>query len=385
MPIKTNPAIGLVLAGAVARGAYEAGAVSVMLPALEARGERPDVLVGTSSGALNAAFLASRADRGAEEATAELLEIWRTIETKDVFRLSPRTFGRLFRRGRGGLLDTAPLRRTIDAGIGDWDRIRRNLVGRQLRTLAVVTTATSTGRTTVFVEDAKPKGAAPYLRDNRKGIDYVRPVGGIGIDHVLASAAVPVLFPAQRIGSDWHVDGGMRLNTPIKPAIQLGVERVLIVATDPARWPEQEAGARRTQPPDFDDAALQFLQAALVDPLVEDMWRLAEVNTLLAARPAARKRPIGYLFVGPDHQGALGGEAEAVPLRGIRARGLSALLGRQGEQSKELLSYMLFEHGFIERAIRLGQADARREVRASNRLQGGWRMKRLPEVRRRTA
>jgi len=381
--------IGLVLAGAAARGAYEAGALSVLLPALEERGERPTVLVGTSAGALNAAFLASRAHLPADAAAKELLALWETVDRKGVFDWLPLAGMSLISQELGltqrpsGLVDTAPLGETLDTAIGDWSRIARNIEDGHLDALAIVTTRASTGRTVVFVDGAICGSRTHPLPepDDKKGIDYLAPVGGIGRAHVMASAAVPILFPAIEIAvaknvSDWFVDGGLRLNTPIKPALELGVDRVAIVATDPATHAGEIAPAEAGKVPDVDDFLLHFLQAALVDPLVEDMWRLAGINTLVGhGKGVAGKRPIEYLFIGPRRRGALGELAGTVAKeRGLGLlKPLSWLIGRQGSQDRELLSYLLFHPKFFERAIELGTEDAKREVRRLKGVGPGWR------------
>jgi NTE family protein len=380
---------GLVLAGAAARGAYEAGALSVLLPKLEERGERPQVLSGTSAGALNAVFLASRADRAADVATKELVELWASIERTAVFDFSP--FSGLSMLGQelgltrrpSALVDTAPLRATLNEAIGNWSRIRRNIAGGHLDALAIATTNTSTGRTVVFVEGAICGSTASLLpeRDDKKGIDYVRPRGGITAGHVLASAAVPVLFPPieleiEKNETAWFVDGGLHLNTPIKPAIELGATRIAIIATDPATHLDAEP-IDEAAIPDIDDLFLHFLQATLVDPLIEDMWRLAGINTLVELRDSAGgKRPIEYLFIGPRRRGELGAAADAAaadPGLGL-FKPLSWLIGRQGSQDRELLSYLLFHPSFFTRAIELGIADARREVKRLTPSGPGWRI-----------
>ncbi|MCP3976961.1 MAG: hypothetical protein GY720_20935 [bacterium] len=147
------------------------------------------------------------------------------------------------------------------------------------------------------------------------------------------------------------------------------------MATDPATHAAPVA-AEPVGVPDMDDMFLHMLQAALADPLVEDMWRLATVNTLLD-KPAAGKRSIEYLFVGPQRRGELGAIAgEVAAEHGLGAlRLLSWLFGRQGAQDHELLSYLLFHHEFFKEAIELGANDAKRELKRLRSARREWRTK----------
>ena len=236
--------VAVVVAGAGARGAYEAGALSVLLPALERAGTRPSLYVGTSAGAINAVLLASTAHLPAAQQADALLEVWRGIGVSDVFRSLLRTGPVSAARWLGqlagvpgvrlhALVDTAPLAATAQRVV-DWPQLRANLDAGTVA-LAVVATAAADGRTTVFV-DRCPPSPLP-LPDEARPIDHV--AARITAAHVLASAAIPVLFPPVPVeGTDgrrrWYVDGGVRLNAPLKPALALGADAVVVVATSPA-------------------------------------------------------------------------------------------------------------------------------------------------------
>ena len=373
--------VGLVLAGGGARGAYEAGVLAELLPWLEERGERPTVLVGTSVGALTAAYLASVAHLPAREAAGELLARWAAVTQDRVIRpilrhQSPRTLLRYLGEFAGvpaarleSFLDASPLRRTVREWL-DWDSVRANLQAGGVDALAVVATSAGTDRAVVFVQ-ARDRTPVP----DATLVDYVR--GPLGDEHVLASAAIPVFFSSVRVGAehdaDWFFDGGTRLNTPIKPALDLGVDRVVVVATHaPFHRPEHDPADRARASPDFADGMLELVQAALVDPLIQDLRTLGKINLLaqrLGSERATPYRTIPYLFAGPRDAGRLGRVVADVyarhfkgPLGSVRAPDvtlLTRLLGGSSPAHAELLSYLFFQPQFVSEAVEAGRQDAR--------------------------
>lgn len=382
--------IGLVLSGGGARGAYEIGALSVLLPELERRGQRPNVFVGTSVGAINAAFLAANAHLPAEEAVAAARERWLDISWRTVVEhvVSTGTVltGARYAGAVAGvpgvelrsLLDPDPLEGTLERWI-DWEALHRNVGGAELEAVALATTSAESALSVVFWES---RGEGPV--ETSAEIDYVGT--GLGSEHVRASAAIPVAFPAVEIteperAAGWYFDGGTRLNTPLKPALDFGVDRVVVLAThaiDPRRDSNWHVPGR---PPDFGDAAVQFLFAALVDSLINDVRMLAKINLLVAGGPgekAARyrrsqgrepHRQIPYMFVAPPSRDRLGDIAAEVFaehfdrfggfLRSPNIAALARLLGGITEPHGELLSYLFFAPEFTAAAIEQGERDAR--------------------------
>jgi NTE family protein len=371
--------VGLVLAGGGARGAYEAGVLAELLPWLEERGERPTVLVGTSVGALTAAFLASVAHLPAREAADQLLARWGAVTQERVIRpivrhQSPRTVVRYVAEVAGvplvrlhSFLDASPLQRTVSEWL-DWESVRANLDAGRVDALAVVATSAGTERAVVFVQ-AREETPVP----DATLVDYVP--GPLGDEHVLASAAIPVFFSAVRVGSgrdaDWFFDGGTRLNTPIKPALDLGVDRVVVVATHAAfRRPEQAPAGGGAASPDFADGMLELVQATLVDPLIQDLRNLGKINLLAQRLGPDRAQPyrtVPYLFAGPRDVGRLGRLVADVharhfagPAAAVRAPDvtlLTRLLGGASPAHAELLSYLFFQPQFIGEAIAAGRED----------------------------
>jgi len=376
--------VALVLAGGGARGAYEMGALSVLLPELERAGSRPTLVVGTSIGALNAAFVASMADRASEELVAEGERIWREVRYGQVLRGvgSLRGLGRLgaylgevagLPVRTSSLLDPEPLKETIPALV-PFDRLAAN-VAEQLVDAAVVATSASSSRSVVFHTQKRSPD-----RDDKRGIDYVQT--DLRAEHVRASAAIPVLFPAVRVETpsrarDWYFDGGTRLNTPIKPAISLGADRVVVIGLN-------SIAGRGRRPhdlqPDLAEGASQLVQAVLVDPLLNDIQTLAGENR--------RRRPIPYVLVAPRAVDAIGQLAAKVFNRHFSgARGLlrsrdMALLGHLAAGGKdavhgELLSYLFFVSEFTRELLELGRDDARHWLGAEHD-EGLWRISSPP-------
>ncbi len=229
----------MVLGGGGARGAYEAGVLSVLLPVLEERDEAPRILIGTSAGALNVSFLAANSQLETSELIARALSTWESLRWGEVARRLLSTA--LVRRAVGyvgevldvsglrinSLLDPEPLRVTLRERV-DFDQIEANVSAGRIDAVGVVATSALTGRSVVFHHglDSPP-------RDDRRGIDYV--AARLAEEHVLASAAIPGIFPAVQVTAPqpargWYFDGGTRLNTPIKPALALGAARVVVVA-----------------------------------------------------------------------------------------------------------------------------------------------------------
>jgi NTE family protein len=393
--------IALVLAGGGARGAYEVGALAALAPALAARGETPDIVVGTSIGALNGAFFAARADEPLEAVAAAGLEMWRELRWGDALRplVSASELGRLLSVGAQlaglpgarllGLLDPSPLRGTLERLVA-FERIAHNVQDGALTAVAVVATAYATTRSMVFHHGGPALGL-----DSTRAIDYA--ATPLAPEHVLASAAIPGAFPAikvrrPRTAAGWYGDGGVRLNAPLKPALALGADRVIVIGLNSSVAPAQ-ASAR----PDAVDGVAQLLQVVLADELAGDVATLAAMNeTLSPARSTAPaddaggggRRRIPYIFVAPSDRLAIGRLARDVYKRRYAGIGALvrhtdlALLGRalNAERSAvhgELLSYLFLAREFVEELIALGRRDAERWLDAQHDA-GLWQIGRLP-------
>jgi NTE family protein len=399
--------VGLVLAGGGARGAYEFGALAELLPALPPE-DRPKVVVGTSVGAINAAYLAARHNDPLDEMIEGGEQLWRNIRYEQV--LEPvRSLGQLGRIGSyigqvlqipgrrlDALLRPSPLKATLEKLV-PFERIEGNIGSgaEQLRAAAVVATSGLTNITVVFHQGGTPRSGF----DPSRGIVYVE--AEIGERHVRASAAIPTIFPAVEVpGEGWYFDGGTRLNTPIKPAIDLGAERVIIIALNSLAR-RGNGSFRTTKQPDALEGAAQLVQAVLVDPLVNDVNSLARLNEMIMALPPAaietyeretRRKRIPYMLIAPEDPDEIGRLAQHLYLKHFAGlpQALSrdiALLGRlvdggESDVHGELLSYMFFASEFTSELVDLGRRDARRWIETEHD-EGLWQLERLEEYERR--
>jgi NTE family protein len=373
--------IALVLAGGGARGAYEMGALSVLAPVLEERGEHVAIIVGTSVGGINAAYLAANAHRSLSEAAAGGVEIWRALRYRHAMRslLSPVSLGRLVRfigtfmslpvKAVPSLLDTKPLRKTLNRLI-EFERIARNVAdpATPLRAVGVVATSYETGRSIVFHQG----GDTPPV-DEERAIDYVE--AQLTEVHVRASGAIPVIFPAVEVTEPasrrgWYGDGGARLNAPLDPALALGAERVIVIGLNSS----DAAEAPMTTKPDLFDGASSLL-GVLADQLATDVATLTAINDAVEQGEdpgkQGRRRTIPYIFVVPSDRLKIGRIARDVyqrRYRGVRAILRTpnlALLGRIVDAARnpmhgELFSYLFLGAEFMDELIELGRTDAQR-------------------------
>lgn len=386
--------VALVLGGGGARGAYEAGVLSVLLPVLEERGERPRILIGTSAGALNASFLAANAHLATRELIDEALATWTSMRWGEVARrllsaASLRRAGEYAGEVLGlsgvrirSLLDPEPLRETLRQRVA-FEQIEENVRSGRIDAAGVVATSALTGRSVVF-----HSGHVSPPPDNRRRIDYVS--ARLTEEHVLASAAIPGLFPAVRVSQPerargWYFDGGTRLNTPVKPALELAAARVVVVAvTSMAPSPRDLAGEQR---PDALEAAAQIFISLLDDQLTADVQTLASVNALLTGPGRSTdttKRPVPYILVTPTETDPIAERA----LRVVRehyagaAQAITsdvALLARLTAADADvhhaaLLSFLLFAPEFAQALIELGQQDARRWINQAHDVDGLWQL-----------
>jgi NTE family protein len=395
-PPGSRPKIGFVLSGGGSRGAYEAGIIHYLRTDLARRLGRHvpiDIVTGTSVGAINAAFLAATMADPAAQADA-IVAGWRSLRIEELISLKA---GDIMRGMRlllggdppppppgsfryGGLLDTSGLERFVIRTI-PWRGIERSLRDGHLHAMSVSATHVGTGHTVVFLSSAEPVprewSRDPFVRHR---------AARIGPRHVLASAAIPMLFPAVKIGDEYFTDGGLRQNTPMSPAIRLGADRLLLVSLKHVKPEPKIVERERVEAypkPLF--LAGKALNALLLDHTEYDLMRMQRINLILEAGAAsfgprfeeimnhelvrlrgAPLRRIHAVHIRPSEDiGRLAADFAAsgrVRVKGqIARRLLGRLAGGEARHESDLLSYLLFDGDFASELIELGRRDAARK------------------------
>ncbi|MEZ4402651.1 MAG: patatin-like phospholipase family protein [Kofleriaceae bacterium] len=393
VPVRDRPA-AIVLAGASALGAYQAGVLRYVVRQV-ARDLptrfRFELLSGTSAGSINAVALAALASDPVD-AVEQVCRAWRALDLRAVLRPSAIEVlamaadlagvpGRLMRAlrahgARGGLLDPRPFERILAAAVSP-SAIAANLAAGHLRGLAVSTTHVATGRAVVFHQGVgQPRSGG--------GPGTMRPAT-IGVRHALASAAIPLLFPAVSIDDDLYCDGGLRQMVPLSPALNLGARRVLMV--NPGGGERAASGAtaaaRRAASGSPLYLAGKALNALFVDGLDGDLDRLLKINQVIAAGTArygaafeadlaadleaSGAAPLAQVDVvhlepsvdvgllAAQHVAAAGFASG----RGAPGRALRWLADGDPYRAGDLLAYLLFDGAFAAALIEQGEADAR--------------------------
>jgi len=366
----TQISTGVILSGGGARAAYQVGALRAVARILHPKGSGPfGIICGTSAGAINAAALAVNADRF-RDGVARLVRLWRNIDAGDVYKADLRTVSSHGMRwlasvltGRPGpanaasMFDNRPLRRLLRREL-DAERIAAHVADGRLRALAINATSYSTGHAVTFYQGDPAIKA--WQRMRRRG-----ETATIGVDHLLASTAIPFIFPASRVGNDYFADGSVRQIAPLSPALHLGARRLLVIAVgqftgqkpSPAR-----AAARRY--PSFAQVAGHALSSIFLDNLGADLERMWVINQL--ANLVAPERMIEHgvavahvdaLVLGPSRDLA----ELAVRYGKHLPTGVRYLLGSLGGTKGtggNLLSYLLFDRHYCRALMALGYADA---------------------------
>jgi len=377
--------VAIILSGGGARGAYEVGVLWYIFDELTrilGAPPRIDILCGTSVGAINACFLAAHLGDPVL-GLRRLVELWSELELTRVLGFGVRQVVTLPRvllgGGEGyGLFDVKPMADLVQREIS-WRAVAKCLRRGMLRALTVSCTEVATGRTAVFMQ-ASPGLTIPSAAPPRTLFKADR----IGPPHALASAAIPLLFPPVRIDGELYLDGGLRQNTPIAPALRLGATHIFAIGSsrEVRGRVVREAGYQQaTRAPGAAFLLGKVLNAFLLDHIDVDIELLTRLNSVLvdgarayggqfieSLSDEARKRGgqeyryVTCMRVRPSEDiGRLANDhLKRGRLRGdpILTKRLFNLLDLGVESEADLASYLLFDGPFCRRLIEMGRADA---------------------------
>ncbi|HJW94174.1 MAG TPA: patatin-like phospholipase family protein [Thermoanaerobaculia bacterium] len=357
--------LAVMLTGGGARAAYQVGllrGIAKHFPDL-----RFQIITGVSAGAINAIFLAAH-EGNLTEKTSALYDLWCSLECRHIFRFDVRSMlpfrsalasilPRKRWSGPRGVVDTSPLRelltRILETRPGQpIHSIGRNIEKGWLHSVALMTLDYNTGQSVRWVQGRE--SADMYDGPNRRVVDT-----HLTLEHVLASAALPFVFPAVRIGHEWHGDGGIRLAAPLSPAVQLGASRVIAMSTGYQRSMDEASTPTVSGYPPTAQILNQLVNAIFLDVIDEDVARMERMNEMLRRlEPGERDglRPIDLLVLRPQQDlGMLAADYEHYLPRSIKFA--TRALGAKQTESPDFVSLLMFEPHYTKRLIEIGEAD----------------------------
>jgi len=368
---------GLVLAGGGARAAYQVGVLQALKEILpEPRINPFAIICGTSAGAVNAGALAVNADDFGR-AVDNLLGVWRNFEPRHVYRadfagatansirwFASFMFGAFVKNRRISLLDNRPLEHLLSRHM-DFSRIDVNIKAGALDAVAITCSGYTSGQSCSFFQAVDELEG--WQRSQRIGIKT-----HIGVEHLMASSAIPFVFPAYKLNREYFGDGSMRQVAPVSPALHLGADRVLVVGTAKIRndAPDRTRGDLF---PTLAQIAGHVMNSIFLDSLAVDLERLERINRTISAVDPATLKKMGLSLHHVDVLVLTPSE----PLEGIAVKHVRSLpwtirfflrsVGAMRRGGANLASYLLFERGYCNELIELGYNDTlkrREEVEA---------------------
>jgi NTE family protein len=360
---------GLVLPGGGARSAYQAGVLKAIADILPEDARNPfQVISGASSGALNAVLLASNAMKF-REGVRRLNGIWENFQTGKVFRADAWTavksglrwgvtFGTagLVRGQPRSVLDNSPLREMLESHIR-FARIQQAIDSGVLRAVSVTASGYTSGTSVTFYQGVQ--GLLPWKRTRRLGR-----AEELTLDHLMASAAIPWLFPAVKLHDEYYGDGSMRQTAPLSPALHMGANRLLIIGVRSSGPDSVPADDVVVPYPSFGQIAGYIFDNLFMDSLDADIERMRRINLTVAETKDKRVeftdtalRQIEYLMISPSR------DVREIVERYVgnfptSVRILLMGIGAMAREGRPLMSYLMFDAPYCKELIDLGYRDA---------------------------
>lgn len=361
-----KPTVGLIMTGGGARAAYQVGVMRALHEILPKEVCNPfPIICGTSAGAINAAVLATDAGNF-RRGVRRLMTVWKNFHVEQVYRadawgalgnsarwlLTAISAGRF--DGPVSLLDNSPLAGLLERHV-DFPAIGRNIAAGHLRAFAVTCSGYTSGQSVTFYEGSI--SLSGWERARRVGVAMP-----IRLPHLMASSALPFIFPPVLINREYFGDGSMRQIAPISPALHLGADRLLVIGV--GRQSRQSAVRQPSNGyPSLAQIAGHTLDSIFLDALEVDLERLQRINRTLSIIPAETLAKNGYPLKAVDFRVL----TPSVPLSQIAEqyahdlprviRGLLQTVGAMKRTGSNLVSYLLFEKAFCRALIRLGYRD----------------------------
>ena len=359
--------LAVMLTGGGARAAYQVGllkGISKHFPDL-----RIDIITGVSAGAINAIYLAAHQGSLADKAK-RLEQMWLELSCDSIYTFDVKMFlpfrsalasilpkkTRWSKTRPHGILDTAPLRSMMCRvlGVPPWvpiPGVEENIRNGDLTALALMSLDYSTGQNVRWVQGRS--------FDVHEGPNRRTAPTRITVDHVMASSALPFVFPAARIGNEWYGDGGIRLAAPLSSAVHLGASRIIAMSTGYQRTPDEASMPLVCGYPPAAQILSQLVNAIFLDVIDEDVLRMQRMNEMLhKIRPEDRGglKPIDLLVLRPSMDlGKLAGQCEKYLPRQLKL--LVRALGARETDSPDFISLLLFAPEYTRRLIDAGESD----------------------------
>jgi NTE family protein len=368
---ESAPKLAIALGGGGARAAYQAGVlrgIAARFPELAT-----PILTGVSAGGLNVSFLANHLGTFRQKVD-DLARLWKSLDFSDVFEVRPaQLMWQAARVGMrlsigmppgipraAGMVNTEPLRQFLQRSLGAVDGqlpgIAQNLAAGRLQAVALTALNYATGESVTFVEG---RAITAWERPLRKSVST-----SLTVEHTMASAALPLLFPPVQIGEDWYGDGGIRLVAPLAPAVHLNPDRLLVISTHydfPAETPVQR---KSTLPPSPAVVLGAMYNAVFLDQLDQDVLQMHRINALVRKLPPQERlglREIGTVVIRPSRDiGKLANRFEDKLPRMFRY--LMRRFGSRETNDQDFISTVMFQRDYIAELLALGELDATQQM-----------------------